>query len=128
MQLATNRDYLGRQIVPKGSGFIAGTGMTALNFGRQQLPFGVQNLFSMLQSKSTSYSTKDFIIQSILGDRTIHIIPDGLRQVPSGKKKGQLVPITNKPTPNSLWTQITTGKINQPAQKKASSGRAGRKR
>lgn len=115
MQLLTNRNYYGQQIVPKGAGLVAGTAMSALDAAKNlgPVPFSVSGPFSMLADPSGQYTPLEIATTLFSGARSRHVVPEGMRQVTSGKRKGQLVPATQR-TPNDLLTQITTGKLNQP--------------
>ncbi len=122
MQVLTNRNYYGQQIIPKGSGPVVGTirgaGQLAANLG--PVPFSVSGPLQMLTDKQGRYTPKEYATTFLTGARTRHVIPPGMRQVTSGASKGELVP--SSPTaPNSLWQQIITGKMNQP---KPSGGKA----
>ncbi|HXI98623.1 MAG TPA: hypothetical protein VNG73_06730, partial [Gemmatimonadaceae bacterium] len=104
VQVATNRNYLGQTIVPKGSGVVAGTGREIFNIAGESgpVPFSVTNLVQMLRDPNKQYSEKEYITTLLGGTRPRHVVPDGMRQVTSGKKKGQLVPQPAKPKNSTL--------------------------
>ncbi len=119
IQTVTNKDYLGNDIVPAGAGVVAGTGRSAINIGSQlgPVPFSLSNIVQMLMDPKKQYTEKEYVTTLLGGTRPRHVVPDGMRQVTSGKKKGQIVPATPK-VRNSPLDIIRTGKVNQPAKKK----------
>jgi hypothetical protein len=114
IQLATNRNYLGQQIIPKGMGVVAGTARSlyTLLVGVSPVPFTVSTPYQMFTDPNKQYSAKEYLT-SLLGTKPRHVIPSGMRQVTSGSRKGQLVPATTR-TANPFIKQVTTGQINAP--------------
>ena len=113
-ELLTNKNYLGQDIVPKGMGPVAGTLRALYSYGSNlaPIPFSIQNIGNMLLDPKQQYSKEEYI-SVLAGSRPRHVVPPGMRQVTSGSKKGQVVPITSTPEKNSLSQQILTGKVNK---------------
>lgn len=121
IDLLTNKNYLGQDIVPKGAGPVAGTGRALYQVGQQALPipFSGSNLVSMLTDPKKQYTPMEYFT-ALFGSRPRHVIPEGMRQVPSGSKKGQLVPQTEKQKNREklpIFEQIKTGKVYKPLKK-----------
>ncbi len=117
IQFLTNKNYLGQDIVPRGSGPITGTarGLYAALVSASPVPFTVSTLFQMFTDPSKQYSPQEYIT-ALAGTRSRHVIPQGMRQVTTGSRKGQIVPATQHEQ-NSFWDQVTTGKLNAPKGK-----------
>jgi hypothetical protein len=121
IQMLTNRNYLGQAVVPKGAGPIAGTGRAIASYGASlsPVPFTLSTFASMFYDPKQQYTWPEFI-SALAGTRPRHVVPPGMRQVTSGKKKGQLVPLTpaelNKQK-RPLLEQIQTGKTFEPIKK-----------
>jgi hypothetical protein len=118
-ETATNKNYLGQDIVPKGAGPIAGTGRSIVNIGSQlgPVPFSVSNVIQMLMDPKKQYTQKEFVTTLLGGTRPRHVAPDGMRQVTTGKKKGEIVPATPRAR-NSTLDIIKGSPINKPIKKK----------
>jgi len=121
IQIESNKNYLGQAVVPKGMGPVAGTARSLYTIlvGVSPVPFTVSTFASMLLDPQQQYTPEEYIT-ALAGTRPRHVIPDGLRQVPSGSRKGQLVPQAPQ-TKRSLLDQITSGKIYQPKKKSGGS-------
>jgi hypothetical protein len=93
-ETVTNKNYLGQDVVPKGSGFVAGAGRSAVNIAESlgPVPFSLTNITQMLMDPKKQYTEKEFVTTLLGGTRPRHVVPSGMRQVTSGKKKGQLAP------------------------------------
>jgi hypothetical protein len=119
IQTATNRNYIGQTIVPKGAGFIAGTGRLGLNAGSQLLPvpFSVTNLVQMMTDPTKQFSQKEYVATLLGGARPRHVVPDGQREITSGKKKGTLAPALPHQR-NSTINIIKGAPLNKPKPKK----------
>ena len=108
LQLATNRDFLGREIVPKGMNPIAGTARAAIEAGKSlaPVPLSVSNIHSMLLGpKAEQYSVPEFLTTLFAGNPPRHVAP---------AKAG-------RPS-QSIWKQIETGDVNEAPHRR----RAGR--
>jgi broad specificity phosphatase PhoE len=107
IQIATNRDYLGRPIVPQGMHPIAGTVRAAVKTGEAVLPvpFTVSNLHDMLLGPDAGkYSVPEFLTTTFAGNPPRHMAPEGMRMTKQG-----LRPKHEKPR-RSIWEEIETGK------------------
>jgi len=118
IQMLTNRNYLGQQIVPRGMGPIAGTARAAYVYGSNVLPipFSLSTIAQMFLDPKKQYTMPEYIL-SLMGTRPRHLVPPGMREITSGKRKGQLVPATPK-VEQPLWEQITTGKQYEPIKRR----------
>jgi hypothetical protein len=107
IQVATNRDYLGREVVPQGMNPIAGTVRGAYETGKALLPipFTAANAYSMLLGPDAGkYSVPEFLTTTFAGNPPRHVAPEGMRATKHG-----LAPKHEKPS-QSIWDEITTGK------------------
>jgi hypothetical protein len=107
IQVATNRDYLGRPIVPHGMNPIAGTvrgaGKTAAAL--LPVPFTVSNMHDMLLGpESGKYSVPEFLTTTFAGNPPRHVPPEGMRRGRDGLVEERYR------EPRSIWEQIKTGK------------------
>jgi len=118
IQALTNRNYLGQEIVPRGMGPVAGTARAAYVFGSNLLPipFSVSTIAQMFLDPKKQYTMPEYIL-SLMGTRPRHLVPPGMREITSGKRKGRLVPVAPK-VERTLGEQITTGKQYEPAKRK----------
>lgn len=112
VNLYTNKNYLGQDIVPKGMGLIAGTTRTAYMTALTLLPvpFSLSNLTQMFTDPNKQFTLAEYAT-TLTGSRPRHITPEGMKVIPSGPNKGQVVPDTNIREQNSLLVQILTGNI-----------------
>ncbi len=104
VEVGTNRNYLGQTIVPKGSGVVAGTGRSLANLGTElgPIPFSLTNFYQMFRDPQKQYTEKEYITTLLGGTRPRHVVPDGMRQVTAGKKKGAIVPAAPKQKNSTL--------------------------
>jgi hypothetical protein len=118
IQALTNRNYLGQEIVPRGMGPIAGTARAAYVYGSNILPIplSLSTIAQMFLDPKKQYTMPEYIL-SLMGTRPRHLVPPGMREITSGKRKGQLVPATPK-VEQPLWEQITTGKQYEPIKRR----------
>src|ERR1043165_1725616 len=119
VEAATNKNYLGQDIVPKGSGVVSGTGRSLMNLGGEAgpVPFSITNLAQMFLDPKKQYSEKEYITTLLGGTRPRHVVPEGMRQVTSGKKKGDIVPATPRQR-NSTLDIIKGRPVFKPSPKK----------
>lgn len=77
--LVSNRDFLGNEIVPKGSGLIAGTVRGGASVAGDVLPtpFSMLNIAQMLTDPKNDYSPKEYITTLATGARPRHVSPKG---------------------------------------------------
>lgn len=100
LQLATNRDYLGREIVPKGMNPIAGTARGAMSAVKSlaPTPLSAANLMEMLQGgagkRHGDYTIPEFISTAVAGTPPRHIV-----EKPPAPTQGA-----------PIWNQIVTGR------------------
>lgn len=118
-QLFTNRDYLGQQIIPKGSGLVVGTARSAYELaqGLTPVPFSITNWISMLSDPTHKYIPPEFASILLGGGTSSHRVPDGMRQITSGIHKGQFAPATKHGAERPLLEQILTGKQYMPKRR-----------
>lgn len=110
LQLASNRNYFGQEIVPKGMDPIAGTVRAAVETGKSlaPLPLSGKTLYEMLLGPDAKQFSKAEVATTIFaGTPPRHVSP---------AKGGRPRPI------QSIWDQIKTGQIHEPARR----GRPGR--
>lgn len=114
IQIITNRNYLGQEMIPRGMGVVAGTARSlyTLILNLLPIPFSLSTFLQMFTDPNKQYTREEYL-SAIVGTRPRHIIPEGKRL----NSKGQLVPATPR-TERPLLEQITTGKINEPIEKK----------
>lgn len=119
VEVGTNRNYLGQTIVPKGSGVVAGTGRSLANLGTElgPVPFSLTNFYQMFRDPQKQYTEKEYITTLLGGTRPRHVVPDGMREVTTGKKKGAIVPATRKQK-NSAIDIIKGRPLYKPVKKK----------
>ena len=108
LQVATNRDYLGRPMVPQGMNPIAGTVRGAVKTGAALLPvpFTVSNLHDMLLGpEAGKYSVPEFLTTTFSGNPPRHMPPEGMRH----GRNGEMV---EKPyrEPRGIWDQMVSGR------------------
>ena len=99
LQLAVNRDYLGREIVPKGMSPLAGTARAAWSVLKSlaPIPYSVQNSYDMLAGpKAGQYSVPEVISTLLSGNPPRHTAPEK-REKPA----------------QSIWEQIRTGEVHK---------------
>ena len=115
--LFTNRNYLGQQEIPKGMGPLAGTMRSLMISGEDMgpLPFSLQSIGQMFMDPKKQYSYWEYA-SSLMGTIPKHVVPEGKRVVPSGKKKGELAPAKER-TELPFFQQVLTGKRYKPAGK-----------
>lgn len=77
LHLATNKDFMGRDIVPKGAGAVAGTALSIENAGAEvaPIPFGVKNAAQMLTDPKHDYSAAEYGAAVLGGVRPRHVFP-----------------------------------------------------
>lgn len=119
IQMATNRDYAGRTIIPKGSGVAVGTARSLWEAVTNiaPVPFSISGPAGMFINKAGNYTLPEYIISGLTGARTRHVVPDNMREITSGHRKGQVVPAKPKEK-NSAFDQIFKGKPVNKAKKK----------
>ena len=118
IQVLTNRNYLGQEIVPRGMGPVAGTARALFAYGTSlsPIPFSLSTIAQMFLDPKQQYTMPEYIL-ALMGTRPRHLVPPGMREITSGKKKGQLVPAKPK-VERPLWEQITTGKQYEPTKRR----------
>lgn len=96
---ATNKNFLGRDIVPRGAGPIAGTGRAVLNLGSDlvPIPFSVSNVVQMLTDPKRQYTPAEYATILLTGVRSRHVPP---------------APQNEKPR-NSAWDIITGSPVHR---------------
>ncbi|MDE2025152.1 MAG: 2'-5' RNA ligase family protein [Patescibacteria group bacterium] len=125
-QFLSNRNYLGQTIIPKGAGVVVGTARSAVELaqGMSPVPFSIQNYFNMLTDTKGKYIPAEYLTILLGGGTPSHTVPNGMRQVTSGARKGQLVPASAPAPQRPLLEQIMTGKMNEPKVRSSSGGHA----
>ena len=112
MQLAANRDYLGRQIVPKGKPSsqgawrhpLAGTVRAAWSVAKSvaPVPWAMGNVYNMLLGPDADKYGKSEVATTLFsGNPPMHV---------SAKEKPEREEA-------SVWDQIWTGKVNEPQER-----------
>lgn len=114
-----NKNYLGQDITIKGASPLVNTARSVIEFGSETLPipFSVADVYKYATDPTQKAELWDYL-NILQGDTTQHVIPEGERQVTSGKKKGRLVPDTNANRPQkSFLDQLKGTSIYQPKKK-----------
>jgi hypothetical protein len=110
IQLATNRNYLGEYIVPKGMNPVAGTvrGAAAAVGSLAPVPLSVGNFKDMLLGpEAHRYKIPEFVTTPFSGNPPKHIPPPGWRMGPEGLEE---IPEPEQGE-NSVWQQMWTGRV-----------------
>jgi hypothetical protein len=96
---ATNKNFLGRDIVPRGAGPIAGTGRAVLNLGSDlvPIPFSASNIVQMLTDPQRQYTPVEYATTLLTGVRSRHVRPPGQNERPR----------------NSTWDIITGSPVHR---------------
>lgn len=101
MQLISNRDYFGREIVPKGMNPLAGTARAALETGKTLLPapLSIENAYEMIAGKhAKDYTIPEFFTTPFAGNPPRHVNPNAEDRNANRAKR-------------SLLDQIESGKV-----------------
>ena len=80
MQLVVNRDWMGRQIVKRGTGVLQGTvkGLEHVALETAPIPFSLTDTIRMLTDTTHDYGPADFL--SVIGGSTPrHVLPPGVK-------------------------------------------------
>lgn len=77
MHVATNKDFMGRDIVPKDAGWAAGTAISIKNAAAEvaPVPFGVKNVAQMATDPKREYSLAEYTAAILAGTRPRHVAP-----------------------------------------------------
>jgi hypothetical protein len=88
IQLETNRDWMGRQIVKRGTGVLKGTaeGAWHIVLDTAPIPFSITNAVRMLTDTTHDYGFWDYLTM-IGGAPPRHVLPKGVKPLRTGKKK-----------------------------------------
>jgi hypothetical protein len=113
LQLISNRDFLGKKIVPDGMNPIASTLRAAYITGKTlaPVPFSVSNMWDMLAGPDADkYKPSEVAVTMLAGNAPRHVAPEGMHMTSSGLQK-------NNPErrARSMWDQMTTGKVDRPS-------------
>jgi hypothetical protein len=107
LELASNRNFLGRTLIPKGMKPFASTMRGAFEVGKSlaPTPLTLSNWADMLLGPDAGkYSVPEFFTVPFAGTTPRHVPPEGYKMGKNG-----LVPKSDTPD-QSVWDEIVTGK------------------
>lgn len=115
IQTYQNKDWWGRDIVPKGSGILEGTLKSAWHAAQTlgPIPFSISTPISMYFD-GIPRDPAEYFLAIAFAAKSAHTPPKGMKQLRTGYRKGELVP-EKEPTEASLWSRIFGRRMTVPS-------------